>query len=703
MEVALSGKSDSMDNSKALASQPRVRGYRTGAILRVVFGRTLCVCLCLAAPVLTVRAQDPADLSGKTLEELMDIKVTSASKKEEKLFRTAAAIFVITQDDIRRSGMTHLPELLRLVPGLDVAQIDGNKWAISSRGFNGRFADKLLVLVDGRSVYTPETGGVYWEVLDLPLENIDRIEVIRGPGGTLWGANAVNGVINIITKSAKDTQGGLATVGAGSEDRGFGSVRYGGKIGDSAYYRGDVMYFDNNGLLATPGVAANDGRSMIQGGGRIDWDASRNDLFTFQGDFSDSHLTERPALVAASDGFGTPANTPGDLSDGNLLGRWNHFYSGGSDCTLQVYFDEARRNVWDFGERIDTLDLDFQHHFGLGSRQDIVWGLGVRAIFDQTDTNIGTAVQFSPRGQSSKIADGFIQDEISVVKDRLQLTVGAKLEHDDFTGFNLQPSVRMLWAPAKNQTLWAAVSRAVRTPAFADEGIRVNLAAFPGPGGLTNLLALFGNSEQESEELVAYEFGYRVEPMKKLFLDVATFFNDYNRLQTDEPGIPFLEDDPPPTHLVTPIVFGNLMRGSTYGIEVAATLNLTSRWKVQGSYSFLRMELHPLPDSHDFALAAQTEGESPQHQFQLHSAYALPRNLELDASLYYVSRLPSDPVPGYTRIDARLAWHAAESLELSLGLQNLGNNDHPELIQTIVGVKTSLIKTDGYAKLAWWF
>jgi iron complex outermembrane recepter protein len=695
---------DRLMNTSDIFAKPELgRCYVSRGTVWAWLATSFSIWLCLVAPVPTVRAQDPADLSGKSLEELMDIKVTSASKKEEKLFRTAAAISVITQDDIRRSGMTHLPELLRLVPGLDVAQIDGNKWAISSRGFNGRFANKLLVLVDGRSVYTPETGGVYWEVLDLPLEDIDRIEVIRGPGGTLWGANAVDGVINITTKSAKDTQGGLATVGAGSEDRGFGSVRYGGKIGDSAHYRGDVMYFDNNGLLASPGVAANDGRSMIQAGGRMDWDASRNDLFTFQGDFSDSHLTERPALVAPSNVFGTPTNTPGDLSDGNLLGRWNHIYSGGSDSTLQVYFDQTRRNIWDFGDRIDTFDIDFQYHVTLGQRQDIVLGGGYRAIFFQTDTNIGTAVQYTPKGQSSQIFSSFIQNELSLIKDRLQLTVGAKLEHDDFTGFNLQPSVRLLWTPATNQTFWAAISRAVRTPDFSDEGVRVNVAAFPGPGGLTDLLALFGSHNQESEELVAYEFGYRVEPMKKLYLDIATYFNDYNRLQTDEPGIAFLEDDPPPIHLVIPLVFGNLMRGSTYGVEVAATANLTSRWKIQGSYSFLRMALHPYADSRDDAIAAQTEGESPQHQFQLHSAYALPRNLELDASLYHVSRLPSEPVPSYTRIDARLAWHATESLELSLGLQNLGNNDHPELIQTIVGVKTSLVKTDGYAKLTWWF
>ncbi len=644
----------------------------------------------------------PTDLTQKSLEDLMNIEVTSVSKKEERLFQTAAAVYVITQEDIRRSGLTSIPELLRLVPGLEVARIDGNKWAISARGFNGRFTNKLLVLMDGRSVYSPESSGVYWEAQDLLLEDIERIEIIRGPGGALWGANAVNGVINIITKLAKDTQGGLVTVGGGTEDRGFGRARYGGTIGDKAYYRVYGKYYNQSGLLDALGHNANDGLNTRRGGGRVDWKPSERDGLTLQGDLYSSRLRETSRLILPATPLAPPANTSGVFSGGNTLGRWNRSFSARSDLTLQLYFDRTRHEIRDQSGRIDTFDMDFQHHVAWGQRQDIVWGLGYRLITAQTNGNSGLPVRFDPPSHRDQLFSVFVQDEFTLVKDRLRLTLGTKLEHNDHSGFEVQPTARLLWTLSQRQTVWAAISRAVKTPALNDESIRVNIAAFPGLNGTPNILALVGNQEAKSEELRAYEFGYRVQPSHQFSLDLATFYNVYDRLKTFEPEQPFLETDPLPSHLVIPLRFRNLMRGETYGAEVSANWNVTSGWKLRGSYSFLRMQLHRYTASHD-GNAEGAEGDSPRHQFQLHSSFRLPRNFELDASLYRVSRLANPRIPGYTRLDARIGWRVRESLELSVGLQNLLDRQHPEFNSFDSAAITSQAKRSVYGKVTWRF
>ncbi|HWX40519.1 MAG TPA: TonB-dependent receptor plug domain-containing protein, partial [Blastocatellia bacterium] len=340
-------------------------GELSGTSLIGSTAKPVLILLCMLALAISVPAQDPSDLAAKSIEELMDIKVTSVSKKEEKLFKSAAAVYVITQEDIRRSGMSGIPDLLRTVPGLEVARIDGTKWAVASRGFNSRFTNKLLVLIDGRSVYSPDTSGVYWEALDLPLETIERIEVIRGPGGTLWGANAVNGVINIITKRAVDAQGGLVTAVGGSEDR-FGSVQYGGKAGAQAYFRVYAKYLNTSGLLLDDGGNASDGKNAAEGGFRLDWQPSGRDSLGLEGGLYDISLKERPATVSLVSPLASPGLTRGEFKGGDLLGRWTHAFSGRSDMALQVYWDRSIHDIHIVGARIDTFDFDFQHHFGLG-------------------------------------------------------------------------------------------------------------------------------------------------------------------------------------------------------------------------------------------------------------------------------------------------------------------------------------------------
>ena len=670
--------------------------------------RVLYACLIGAMIILgraPLSAQDPPstpDLTTVSLEELMNVKVTSVSKKEEKLFQTAAAIYVITEEDIRRSGLSNLPELLRLAPGLQVARIDGNKWAISARGFNGRFANKLLVLIDGRSIYSSETSGVYWEEQNLPLENIERIEIIRGPGGTLWGANAVNGVINIITKRAQETQGGRITAGGGSEESGFGCVQYGGKIGNRAYYRAHAKYLNRTGLVDASGRNTHDWQHTLSGGWRLDWEPSESDTLSVHGDIYDTVLRETSLVLSPVALFAPPTLTPGEFTGGNALARWRHVFSERSDMALQVYFNRARQEIRDLGQRFDTFDFDFQHHLALGRRQDLLYGLGYRLIVDQTSSNSGTPIQYVPKGKSIQIFSGFVQDALTLVKDRLKLTIGSKLERHDYTGFELQPSARLLWTPSAHQTVWAAISRAVRTPARYDQDLRSNFRASSDADGTPIEIIAFGDSRTTSEVLHAYEFGYRVQPDKKLLLDIAAFYNLYDRLITIEPDQPFFQIDPQPPRLVLPYRFSNLGRGESYGLEATANLGLTRRWRLQGSYSFLRMQLHHDAASQD-TVSEGDEGLNPQHQFQFHSYLTLPHNLEMDSSLYHVSRLPNAGIPGYTRLDLRFGWKVREGIELSLGLQNLLDHRHPEFDRIDVLVTTSQAKRSIYGKATWHF
>lgn len=655
----------------------------------------------LLAMAISVVAQKPKqDLISRSLEDLMNIEVTSVSKKEEKLFQSAAAVYVITQEEIVRSGLNSIPELLRLVPGLDVARIDGTKWAVSARGFNNRFANKLLVLIDGRSVYTPETAGVYWEAQDVLLEDVERIEVIRGPGGTLWGANAVNGVINIITKDSLDTQGGLVSAGAGTEERGMGSVRYGAKLGDKASYRLFAKYFKRQGLINAAGINANDGQQAFRGGGRADWDPTDRDSLSFLAELFQSNLRETGTNISPAAPLAPRTNTEGFFSGGHVLGRWTRTISKDSEIELQAYYDRFNREVVDLHQIITTVDLDFHHHFTMGQRNDFIWGLGYRTISDWTNTTSSNPVQYNPKEKTIRLLSVFAQDEFTLVKNRLRLTLGTKLEHDDYSALEVQPTARLLWTPSDQQTLWAAISRAVKTPSRRDRSIRVNVAAVPTAGGLIGIIAPSGNENTQSEELRAFEVGYRVQPMRHLSVDVATFYNLYDRLQTAEPGVPFLEIDPLPAHLVIPRNFANLMRGETYGLEASANWEATHFWRLTGSYSFLRMQLHRYPESRDLA-AERPEGQNPRHQFQFHSLLALPRNFQLDASLYQVSSRPADNLPRHTRLDARVGWQPRENFEFSFALQNLLDNKHPEF--SGIGVLTSQPQRAAYGKLTWRF
>ncbi len=662
----------------------------------------LCASLLVSLTAIAQTQKPTPDLAETSLETLMNIEVTSASKKQEKLSQTAAAIYVITQEDIRRSGATSIPELLRMVPGSDVAHIDANKWAISARGLNEQFADKMLVLIDGRTVYTPLFSGVYWDVQDTLLEDIDRIEVIRGPGATLWGANAVNGVINIITKQAKDTQGSLLTSGGGNQERGFGAVRYGGKLGDRGHYRFFAKYFNRDAFARSSGDNAVDGWNILREGFRTDWKVTDQDSLTIQGDFyNGSAGVEVPGVASLS------PPTTGSLDDrthlvgGNLLGRWHRAFSDRSDTTLQMYYDRADRRDILLGEVRHTIDLDFGHHLAVGNRHDILWGLGYRFTGDQTTGSL--TFSFNPSSRSDNLYSTFAQDEINLVPARLRLTLGTKLEHNNYSGLEIQPNIRLLWTPHPHHAIWAAVSRAVETPSREEANARINKAAFVRADGTTRLVSEFGNPGLPAEAVLANEFGYRAQLSRRISLDLATFYNVYANLHTDERGVSFFEDSPPPSHRVLPIFLANNMHGETHGMEIAPKWNVTGRWTLSSGYTQLQMRLHVEPSSTDSSLPEEVAGSSPRHQLHLRSYLNLPHGLEFDTAVYYVSRLSNFGVPAYTRLDCRLGWRPMESVEISIAGQNLLDKQHPEFGSTRQFANATQVKRSIYGKLTWRF
>jgi len=654
---------------------------------------------CWSLPVWS--QQESTDLTASSLEDLMNIEVTSVSKTKQTLSHTAAAVFVISPEDITRSGATNIPDLLRMVPGVDVAQINANTWAVSVRGFNARFSNELLVMVDGRPVYTETFGGVFWDVLDLPMEDIERIEVIRGPGGSIWGANAVNGVINIITKKASETLGGLVVAGGGNTDQGFGTTQYGGRAGEQTDYRVYTKYSNQDHFPSPAGQDGGDGWHLLQGGFRTDSVVSSKDTLTFQGDIYTGRegqpTVEFPSVTAtAAQNIEVLAN----LSGGFVQGDWDHRSSADSDTYLQVSWDRYKLNDI-LREHRDTLDIDFQNHYSGWTRQNIVWGLTYRYSVSGSDG--GLSVSLVPARLATQLFGSFIQDEITVVPDKFYLTVGAKLEHDYYTGFGFMPSARVAWVPTQHHTLWAAVSKAERTPTSIDTSIRSDLSGFTGAGGVPVLVELIGNPHFKNEGLIAYEAGYRTTVLKQLSIDFTAYFNDYNNQETTEPAAPFFANTPAPPHLVVPLTNENLMHGETQGVEVAVNWQPIHRWTLSPGYAFEEIHMHLSPTSQDTTSVSQAQGSSPGHSAQLRSHFELAHGLSWDASVYFVDRLANPVERAYTRLDTGLSWHFAKGASLGIFGQNLLEDTHEEFVDPTGSVRTTLVKRDAYAKFTWRF
>ncbi len=643
-------------------------------------------------------------LTGMTLDDLLNQDVTSVAKKSEKLSKSPAAISVLTQDDIQRSGATSIPEALRLVPGMDVAQVDSQQWAVSARGFNDVFANKLLVLQDGRSLYTPLFSGVFWDVQNPLLEDIDRIEVIRGPGASLWGANAVNGVISVITKSAAETQGFLARASGGNYEQDSFAARYGGQIAEDVYYRIDGQYFDRGDSAAVGGGDAHDAWRMGQSSFRVDWDTRNKggDLLTLQGDTYDGRMEQ----VYDTFSFPPPAMTPiPDLervAGGNILGRWLHPLAESNEITVQMFYDRTDRQTSIFTEDMDTFDMDAQHHFALGEehRNDFVWGLGYRLTFD----NVGNTptVALNPDDPITRLFSAFAQDEITLLPDCLQLTLGTRLEHNNYTGFEVQPDARLLWTPAEHHTVWAAVSRAVRTPSEAEDFVRLNEVAPPGAFGPTPVpVTIYGNQDIRSEDVLVYQLGYRVNPLPNLSFDTTVFYNVYDHLRGEAVGPSPTQPlaAPPPPAGPVPVYLLNELHGDSYGVELAPTWEVLPGWRLRAAYSYLETSLEGPNTATGIASIADDVGQSPKNQFSLWSSWDLPHNILLDTTVRYVDRLPALGISSYVAADVRLAWRPGKHWELALVGQNLGGAHHAEFAPTFIGTQRTEVRAGGYAKV----
>ncbi len=627
-------------------------------------------------PVSAEEAYDPLDTF--SLADLMNMEITITREKEQTQVHTTAAVFVVTQEDIRRAGISNIPEALRMVPGLHVARVNSNTWAITSRGFNSYPSGKLLVLMDGRNLYTPLYAGVIWDEHNLLMEDVDRIEIIRGPGATLWGVNAVNGIINIITKSAKQTHGNLVSLRAGNYERALAGARHGGQLGDDFHYRVYAKFseygaYDNYYDEETTG-AWRTGRA----GFRTEWDISQKDTLTFQGDVQDGTIGQINKDVKE------------ETSGMNLLTRWERELDNGGNMSLQFYYDKLEREDDALLKSQDTFDLDFVHRFQLGQSHNILYGFGFRYKDDKLKPPEDSAtVYYTPDEEQQELYTAFVQDTISLIPDRLRFTLGTKFEYFEYTGTEIQPSARLLWMLGEDHVLWGAVSRAVKTPSRAERGIHIK-------AGTTTY---HGNPDFESETLIAYELGHRIRLGKNFFLDSTMFYNDYDKLKTREPLAPKNK------------MYDNLMHGESYGFEMAGTWNVTENWRLTAAYSYMDMLLF-LDDPSEDADSLADEDESPHNQFSLRSMLNLRHNIELDASVYYVDRLRGDRTNAdkYVRCDLRLGWCPNEHIELVIGAHNLFDGHHPEYEDVYMSRgslrlpkrNTETIR-DFYAQLVWRF
>jgi len=676
---------------------PEIRTYLLAFILLVVVSASPTVSL-RAAPISADAQDSQGNLKQLSLEQLGNIEVSTASKSPKQVWDTPAAIYVITQEDIKRSGATTIPDALRLAPGVEVARIDSNKWSIGIRGFGSRLSRSVLVLIDGRNVYSTLLTGTYWEVQDTVMEDIDRIEVIRGPGGTIWGPNAVNGVINIITKSSKDTQGLLVTAGGGNVEEGLFSVRYGGSNGKGLDYRVYAKGFDR-GPEEHVDAQNYDRWRAAQGGFRMDWKKSDRDSFTLQGDLYDEGAGETVNLTNYTPPYQQIVTGTELLSGGNLLGRWTRTFSEGNDVQLQVYYDRTNRREPNFGDLRNTFDVDYLQRFHLGSRHHFSVGLGARASQGH-ELEVTPGLYFSPSFRTDQLYTAFVQDTITLIPSRLTAEIGTKLLVTNYTGLEPEPSGRLLWTPTPTETFWAAVTRAVRTPSDAERDFFLSGFISATPGQLPFFARFNGNPNFQSELMNGYELGFRRLVGKNLYVDLAGFFNQYNNLFSEDLiGAPFVENSPPPQHLLLPADFGNGLEGSTIGGEIAPEWRPTSFWTLKGSYSYLHMVLKKSPGSLDVGAPASTTGSSPQHQVTTRSSLDLPKRVSFDFTFRYVSALPAQGIHAYSTADARLGWSVGRHLELSVVGSNLFQPSHIEFGSDPgpnVGIRRNV-----YGKIVW--
>lgn len=651
----------------------------------------------------------PADQSQKlktmSLEELGSIQVVTESKEPTEIWKTPSAIYVLTGEEIRRSGVTNVPDALRLVPGVDVARVNGDRnWVVVIRGLSDQYSKYVQVLIDGRTIYTPLFGGVFWTIDNVMLEDIDRIEVLRGPGGTIWGSDAVNGVINIITKDAAETQGTLASIGGGSTDHNTEDMRYGSKAHDWSY-RTDGFTFFRGAEYHQSGQPDYDGSRLGQVGFRADKNTNRDGI-TVKGDVYLAHLGDAQQIST----FTPPATFisygPTDAHGGDLMAHWRHQMKNGGDLNLQASWAYDYRIGPNFQETRNTLDVDFLQRFKVAAHQQFTYGAGMR-ISPSSTTLTAPTLGFSPANKTDAVFSTFLQEEVLFIPNVLSVTAGIKLEHNTYTSFEYQPNGRLLFTPGPHTTVWLGVSRAVRIPDRVDDDLNDYVFATSTPVDIW--AQIVGNKDLRAERLTAYEIGYRTLIGKKLFFDFAGFHNAYHDLIAQGPLklVPTPTPPLPPTALLLQLQYLNGIHGNTDGAEIGPDWRPTSWWQFKVSYSYLHVHLGDQKGFTDTVTLTTLHGSSPNSQVMMRSLINLPHRFEFDTLVRYVGELPAQNVPRYTTADIHAGWHDVpvkflgfRHLDFSVVGQNLLQPHHAEFgiaPGPNVGIKRGI-----YAKLVVW-
>jgi iron complex outermembrane recepter protein len=631
----------------------------------------------VVAATQTAGRQPPVPLRELSLEQLGSLEVTTVAKQPAEVWRTPAAITVLSRDDIRRSGVTTLPELLRLVGGVQVSRLDSDHWAIGIRGLTNAFSKALLVLIDGRSVYTPLFGGVYWQVQETLLEDVERIEVIRGPGGTIWGSNAVNGVINVITRNSRDSTGVFVGAGAGNVDRGRVAIRYGAEVNRELSYR---VYA--TGSLRDPQHHADDVLydewSLAQTGFRVDLTRPGNRSLRLQGDVYRGTMGERVAVGS----FRPPAQIVVEGSDivsgGNMVAEWQQELPASTSLRLQASYDRTVRHAIHFGEARNTFDADMLLRTPLGRRHQLSWGAGART--SRSDfTEVFSTVSVMPQDRDQRLASLFAQDEIAILPDELFVTVGSKLEHNSYTGWEFQPSARVLWRLDTEESVWGGVTRAVRTPSRIEADLRLTGFGIAAP---LVYVQVAGSEAFEAEGLVGFEAGYRRILLPSVYLDVSAFHNSYDKLSSFSAFTPTAQTAPIP-HLLFRANYENGIEASGDGFEISPEWRPRSWARVRGSYALLSIDATNRPGFNlDTTNVGLYEGSVPRHQAFVHTSLNLPRRVEVDYVHRAVGRLAWNDVPRYATADARVAWEVADGVTVAAAAQNLFAPRHVEFFRT---------------------
>ncbi len=635
-----------------------------------------------------------------SLRELMDVQVvTSAGRKEQNLGDTAAAVSVITQEDLRRSGVVQFQDALRLVPGVEVARSGNNGWAITARGFNDPFANKLLVMVNGRSIYTPLFSGVFWDSQRLPLEDLERIEVIRGPGASVWGANAVNGVINIITKDARDTVGSLVSLGGGNLDPFVGEVRQGWQLNEHSWLRVYGRFESRAKSELSNGAGYGDDGEIGVGGLRYDWHPTETGHLLLEAEGYGGRIGELEPLPTLTAPYSQIGAGDYGVQGAHVLGRWSSAVADDSEVTLQAYYDYSRRNAFDLLEERHTVDLDAGYRVRWAEHHDLNLGLNYRWSRTHLPPKALTPI-FRNSDDAFELASVFAQDDWELVPDRLTVTTGSKFEFNSYTGMEFQPTGRVLRKLAEAHTAWASVSKAVRVPSMAEDNGQIVPAVAP-PGTyhplLPALTRLRGNAAFGAEELLAYELGYRFDASERLTLDAAFYWHDYDQLRGLAPGVPAVESSAGNTYLVVPLDAVNDTWGHSYGAEVGSRWQVAESWQLRLAYTYQEMELQ--------GSLTDAEGLSPRHRVSLHSLLDLPANVRLDTVVRFVDRLSGAGIPAYTTADIQLSWKPRPRLELSVLGRDLFEPRHTEFPTSsfFLVVGQPVVQRSVFARLRWEF